>query len=253
MKSFSVEKVANFAYLMSVETENMPLAAAKINVLGMCNVFESARLLDISRVIYPSSQAVYGGQIERGDKEVTEEDPVCPSITYGVTKLLNERMAARYSKQYSMSIIGLRPAFGFGHGREAVGVAKRFSSLVSLPAVGKPVSIEVEGSSTYPLIYIDDIVELTRILLHALAPKHNIYNIAGPPTSLEQVVEQVRQYIPDAKIEFGHEDGYLAGPRRISIARAKEEFGLSLTPLKDAVLKHINEARRQAGLGPIKP
>jgi nucleoside-diphosphate-sugar epimerase len=253
MKSFSIEKVVNFAYMMSVETQNMPLAAVKVNLLGMCNVFEAARLLDIPRVIYPSSQAIYGGQIERGDREVTEEDPVCPSSSYGVHKLVNERAAARYSEQYGMSIIGLRPAFGFGHGREALGVAKRFSSLVSFPAVGKPVSIEVEGSNTYTLIYIDDIVELTRSLLHASSPKHSIYNIAGPPTSLEQVAEQVRKYIPDAKINFGHENGYIAGPRRISIARAKGEFGVTLTPLKDAVLKNINEARVEVGLELIKP
>ena len=250
IKSFSVEKVANFAYLMSIETENMPRLAAKVNLLGMCNAFEAARILGVSRVVYPSSSAIYGPQPE--DREVTEEDPVNPISTYGINKLLNERAAAWYSKQYGLSIVGLRPAFGFGHGREAAGVATRFTSLTSLPAIGKPIFVEVAGSSTYTLVYIDDIVELARILLLAPSPRHTIYNVVGPPTSLKQVAEQVRQYIPEAKIEFGQADGYIPGPKRISSARAKEEFGLSLTPLKDAVLKHINEARREAGLEPIK-
>ena len=251
MKSFSVQKVVNFAYLMVSETENMPRLAAKINVLGMSNVFEAAKLLDISRVIYPSSNAVYGPQSYYGDREVTEEDPLNPVSVYGIAKQLNERMAAKYAEQYGMSTIGLRPAFGFGHGREAVGVSKRFSHIVSFPAIGKPVFIEQEGSSSYTLICVDDIVELTRLLLHTPSPKYNMYNVAGPSTSLDEVANAVRQYIPDAKIEFGRESGYLSTPTKISMARSKEEFGFSLTPLTDAVFKHINDARAEADLEPL--
>ena len=129
MKSFNVEKVVNFAYLMVRETEEMPRIAAKVNVLGMCNVFEAARLLGISRVIYNSSNAVYGDQSLYGDKEVTEDDPVYSTYPYGITKILNEMHAAKYSEQYGINIIGLRPAFGSGHGREAAGAKERFTDM----------------------------------------------------------------------------------------------------------------------------
>ncbi len=253
IKSFSIEKVANFAYIMSRETEDVPRLAAKVNVLGMSNVFEAARLLSISRVIYASSIGVYGLQSEYGDREITEEDPLHPSYTYGITKLLNEIMAAKYSEQYGMSIIGLRPSHGFGHGRQAAGVSKKFSEIVSLPATGKPVFIEEEGSHTYSLISADDVAELTRILLRAPSPKYTIYNVAGPPESLGHVANTARQYIPDAKIEFGHESEGPGLVTKISMDRSKDEFSFSLTPLKDTVFKHINEARLEAGLDSIKP
>jgi len=252
IKSFSVTKVVNFAYLLTLETENMPRACASVNVLGMCNVFEAARLLDLSRVVYASSFAVYGPQSEYGDRDVTEDDHLHPSITYGITKQINERMAASYSEQYGMSIVGLRPSHGFGHGRESAGVANRFSSIVSLPAVGKPAFIEVEGSSAYSIVGAEDIAELTRILLYAPSPSYPIYNVAGQPVSLEQIVNQVRQYIPDAKIEFGHESGDLNLSEKISCERAGKEFGFSPRPLAELVLHSINEARIEVGLAPIK-
>ena len=253
MKSFSVQKVVNFAYLMSRETENMPRLTAKINVLGMCNVFEAARLLGVSRVVYPSSVVVYGLQSEYGDREVTEDDTPHPSTAYGITKQLNELMAAKYSARYNMSIIGLRPGFGFGHGRRAAGVSQRFSDIVSLPATGKPVHIQVKPSRSYTLICSEDIAEFTRILLHAKSPKCNMYNMAGPATNLAQIANQVREYIPDAKIEFGYESGDFGqpSPTRISMVKSKEEFGFSLTPLGKIVLTHINEARAEVGLNSI--
>ena len=252
IKSFSVQKVVNCAFLLVQDTENMPRTNIKVNLLGTCNVFEAARLLGISRVLHYSSSAVYGPQAEYGDREVTEDDLPHPSSAYGIAKQLNDRMAARYAEQYGIDIIGIRPSFGSGHGREAPGAKDRFSLLVSLPAVGKPVSIPDEGSSVYTLSYIDDIVEVSHSLLYAPSPKYTMYNVAGPAVSLSQVAEQVYQYIPDAKIEFGDKPGKKTAPTRINISRAKEEFGFSPTPLKDAVLRHINDARWEAGLEPLK-
>ena len=38
----------------------------------------------------------------------------------------------------------------------------------------------------------------------------------------------------------------------LSMARAREDFGFSCMPLEEAVLIHINDARQDAGLKPIK-
>jgi hypothetical protein len=35
------------------------------------------------------------------------------------------------------------------------------------------------------------------------------------------------------------------------MARAVEDFGFSCMPLADAIKIHINDARREAGMGPI--
>lgn len=252
IKSFSVQKIVNLSYLLSAQTEKNPRAMAKVNILGMSNVFEAARLFEISRVIFASSNAVYGSQANYGDKEVTEEDIVYPEITYGITKHLNEIMAATYAEQYGTDIVGLRISHIFGHGRHVSGVSRRFSAPIFLPAVGEPAFVETEASANYPLIYVDDVTEFIQTVLNAPTCKYKIYNVAGPSITLAQVADQVRRYIPDAKIEFGHENGELHGARKISCARAKSEFGFTATPLEKTVLAHINEARGEAGLAPLK-
>lgn len=252
MKESTIDRAVNFAYLMARETEKMPRLNAKINVLGMCNVFEAARLMGVGRVVYTSSCGVYGPQSDYGDREVTELDIPRPLIPYGMSKQLNEIAANQYAEQYGMSVIGLRPSHGFGHGRAAAGVSKRFSAIVTLPATGQPVTIEVKAASEYSVITPDDVASFTVTLLKAPSPKYRVYNVAGPTVTLEQIASQVRRYLPDARIEFGEGSGDLKVAQRISVARAKEEFGFVPMPLARAVLTHINNARLEAGLKPLK-
>ena len=67
----------------------------------------------------------------------------------------------------------------------------------------------------------------------------------------------MKKYIPDAKITFGKNpmmdaEGKFGLPWLVSEKRAKEDFGFSCMPIEKAVLLHINDARLEAGLKPIK-
>ena len=94
-------------------------------------------------------------------------------------------------------------------------------------------------------------------MLHAPSSPHTAYNIGGPPTRWREIAGVVSRYIPDARIEFGKQPppadlGRKSIPWKVSMARAKEDFAFSLLPLEEAVLIHINDARIEAGLEPIK-
>ena len=65
-------RVVNLAYYLG--SEHPPHTAFKLNVLGMDNCFEAARLCGVSRVAYASSLAVSGEQHHYGDRVVTEDD-----------------------------------------------------------------------------------------------------------------------------------------------------------------------------------
>jgi nucleoside-diphosphate-sugar epimerase len=257
MKLYDIDRLINLAFLLPPAVVENPRLSVKTNELGMCNAFEAARLLGVSRVVYASSEGVYGPQDEYGDREVTEDDPLHPQSAYAITKQLSEILAARYTELYGMSFTALRPALGYGHGGLTPDVVKWFSDIVSLPAVGKPFSIEMDGSSRHSLASADDIAALIKILIKAPSSPHPAYNVGGPPTSLRDAAEVVRGYIPDARIEFGNQSppddpGRRGIPWKLSTARAKEDFGFSCMPLEEGVLIHINDARIEAGLAPIK-
>jgi UDP-glucose 4-epimerase len=257
MKTYSIQKLVNFSFLLGADADNNPRLAARVNALGMCNVFEAARLMGASRVVYASSETVYGAQNEYGDREVTEDDRLFPSHSYGITKRFAEILASQYSELYGVSLTGLRPTIGYGHGGKMPPIVRWLSDMISLPAVGQPVSYETDGTGLRSLVSADDLGKFTTVLLRAPSSKHPVYNIGGPPYSLRDVADQVKKYIPDAIIQFGNQKpqgkpGEYGLPWKVSMARAREDFGFTLLPLEEAVLLHINDARLEAGMEPMK-
>lgn len=251
IKQYDIEKMINLAYMMVWETQSAPRLASKVNVLGMANAFEAARLTGVERVIYASSHAVYGHQPYYGDRDLVEDDFCAPKLIYGLMKALNEKTANVYSEQYGLKTLCFRPAHVFGAGREAAKVGRLFNDLISDPAVGKPFQTEY-APWPYLWTYVDDVTRFITLLLDAPSPKYRLYNVGGWLATPVEVAEIIKQYIPDAKITFGKENADQGSPTRESNARAKEDLGFTLTPLKDSILLHINEARAAAGLKPIK-
>jgi nucleoside-diphosphate-sugar epimerase len=257
IKTYSIDRLINWAFLLPGVVEANPRLSVKVNALGMCNSFEAARLMGINRVVYASSEGVYGPQDEYGDRDVTEDDHLHPGSGYALMKQFAEILAGQYGRQYGINFSALRPPIGYGHGGLTPVTVKQFSEVVSLPAVGKPVSFNTDGTSQSSLACADDVAALATILIKAPSSPHPVYNIGGPPTSLKDVAEVVRKYIPDARIEFGTQAppagrGRGGIPWRLSMARAKEDFGFSLLSLEEAVLIHVNDARIEAGLEPMK-
>ena len=252
-----IDRLINMAFLLPGVLEGNPRAGIKVNALGMCNSFEAVRLMGIKRVVYASSEGVYGPQNEYGDRYVTEDDHMHPQSAYALTKQLSEMMAAEYGQKYGIQFSALRPTMGYGHGGLTPVPVRQYSEIVSLPAVGKPFSVDSDGTSGLALSSADDIAKISRILIKMDSAPHSAYNVGTTPISLRDVAEVVRKYIPDAKITFGKQGtpadrGKTGIPWKVSSARAKEDLGFELLPLEEAVQIHINDARLDAGLPPMK-
>lgn len=248
IKTYSIDKLVNWAFLLPGVAESNPRPSVKVNALGMCNVFEAARLMDIKRVIYASSEGVYGPQNEYGARDVNEDDNPHPGNGYALMKRFAEILADQYHSLYGINFTALRPAVGYGHGGLTPFTTKEFSDICSLPAVGKPFKIDRDGTQPWSPTAADDVAEMTRILLHMDSSPHPAYNIGGPPTTLLNMAQIVRRFIPDAVIEFGTEQlpvdwGQFGIPWRLSMDRAKEDLGFSVYSNEEAVRMTINDAR----------
>jgi UDP-glucose 4-epimerase len=255
MKEYKIDRVINWAFIMVTPFMNIdPRTLTKVNIMGMSNAFEAARIMGAKRVVYASSETVYGPQSMYGDREVTEDDQTNPTHSYAVCKKYAEIMAEQYTNMFDMSFTGLRPTIGYGHGGRSP--AHLWSDMPSLAAVGKPFSIEGDGNGLASLVSADDLAAFTRILIKAPSSPHPVYNIGGPATSYRQMAAAIKIYVPDARITFGKEpmeqDPRDSLPWKVSMRRAKEDFGFTCMPMEKAVLIHINDARLEAGLKPIK-
>ncbi len=258
IRRFAIDRLVNWAFILPGETlQNNPRLGVKVNELGMCNSFEAARLMGINRVVYASSEGVYGPQDEYGNRPVTEADPMHPGSAYAIAKQLSEILAAQYAGLYGMSLTAVRPCIGYGHGGLTPLMIKQFCDLVSLPAAGKPFSVSADGTTTVSLSAADDVAALARVLIKVPSSPHPAYNVGGAPTSMRDVAAVVQKLIPDAKISFGKEApspdrGKTGIPWIISSDLAKKDLGFSLLPLEQAVLIHANDARIEAGLPLLK-
>jgi UDP-glucose 4-epimerase len=248
------DRVVNLAYSLG---EHAPHAAFKLNVLGMENCFEAARLTGIHRVVFASSLAVSGPQPLHGDRPLTEDDPCYGRTQYASHKIFNERQARDYREHYGMEITAVRPANVTGNDKIVGSLDHVF--CITNPARGLPAAFAYRDAMRCP-IHVDEVAEVLARVIMTDRPKHWIYNTGGYPVSLGEIADVVREYLPDAEITFEHETGGkelannpLMDCYLIDNSRLHEEFDVRYRPYRECVVQIINEVRAEEGLPPVAP
>jgi nucleoside-diphosphate-sugar epimerase len=242
-------RIVNLAYYLG--SEHPPHAALKLNIIGMDNCFEAARLSGVNRVVFASSLAVSGEQKFYGDRQVTEDDFRHGHVQYAMHKIFNEWQAQDYREKYGMEITAIRPSNITGPDK-IVGSVDHVK-CITFPARGQPISFPHKDAMRCPL-HVDDIAEVFARVLLTDKPRHAVYSSGGTTISLGELADLVREFLPDAQITFEHETGgkEVSGNYLIDNSRLIQEFGLQYLPYRQRVLQIINETRAEAGLPPVE-
>ena len=239
------ERLINLAYGLGAGEGN-PHQVMRLDVLGMDNCFEAARLGGVRRVVYASSIAVSGQQSHFGDRHINEDEPTHGVGQYATHKIFNEFQARKYIKNYAMSITGVRPANVTGP--DKVRGSTDHVQLMTDAARGKSVHLPRKGFMRL-LIHVEDIAEVFARVLLADAPRHALYNSGGIPVSLGELANIVREFLPDATITFEKNDGRdESGNYLVDNSRLCKEFGIEYPPLATRVLEVLNDVRREEAL-----
>jgi len=235
----------NLSYFIG--SDMPPHLATKLNVVGMDNCFEAARLFGVQHTVFASSLAVSGQQRHFGDRLVNEEDPKHGTLQYAVNKIFNEFQAQDYREKYGMTITCARPANVTGPDK-VDGSIDHVQCMV-MPARGLPVSFPYADAMRCP-IHVDDIAEVFARVAMKDKPKHTTYNSGGHCISMGALADIVRGYLPEAQITFENETGGkdASGNYLIDNSRAVEEFSLQYPPFEQRVRQIINTVRREEGL-----
>ncbi len=240
------DRVLNLAYALGAG-ESDPHPQVRLNILGMDNCFEAARILGIPRVVYASSLAVYGPQRLHGEHAVTEEEPRLGTGIYAVSKTFNEHQADWYNRAFDMAITGVRPANITGP--DKVRGSMNHVQCQVLPARNEPVHFPHRDTMTLPL-HVEDIAEVFLRVTLAEETHHSIYNSGGESMSLGELATIVRELLPEAEIAFDEDEGgrELSGLFLMDNSRLVEEFEVQYAPFRQRVRETINEVRRAEGL-----
>ncbi|MCH8281938.1 MAG: NAD(P)-dependent oxidoreductase [Chloroflexi bacterium] len=249
VNTHGVHKIIHMAALLPPDTEDRPHFGMLVNIQGTNNVFEVARWTGIQRVVYASSIAAFGVQETFGDRPVNEEDLAAPVNVYGMTKAANDFAAAKYSDRYGLDLIGVRICTVFGHGRVTGMTGIIGGLMMSLPAVGKPVSMPYHQDEPSPMIHAEDAAEIFVRAVLSDRLNHRVYISGGHLATIADMADLVRGFIPDAQIATG--DQAVPHIYRVDNSRMLADIGYELAPLRVRVLEHINDARAEAGMAPI--
>src|SRR5271170_641159 len=249
-----ISHAIHLAYVMGPLVDENTSLSTRVNVLGMTHMFEAAVHRKFARLVFTSSETVYGpSQQPYGDRPVTEDDfcdPATHVFTYAVMKLLNEQMGRRYVQRLGANIVCTRPPVVFGHGRKrsAVMWAEHFASK---PAVGEPVTLPFGPQTRDTWIYKDDCAQ--QLVRLALKPKlaHFAYNSGGRCVSAAELAAIVQKWLPGARIDFDASGNGTPLIDNQDDTRLIREIDFIPRPLEEGVRAHINEARSSAGLPPV--
>ena len=95
------ERLINLSYYIGSDLP--PRVATKLNVVGMDNCFEAARLAGVRHTVFASSLAVSGAQSHFGERATTEDDFRHGAKQYAWCKIFNEWQAKDYGQKWGQS------------------------------------------------------------------------------------------------------------------------------------------------------
>jgi len=171
----------------------MPEKYHQVNVDGTENIFKIAQINNF-KVVYASSSSVYGHQNVVPILEDFDKKPINP---YGKTKLEDEDLAEKYTKQ-GVNIIGLRyfNIFGKGQTLEYAGVIIKFLDRIR---DGKSPIIFGTGSQIRDFIHVEDV---TNANLMAMTSKvTNLHVNVGTGNSIS-ILDLANMMIKISKLDL---------------------------------------------------
>ena len=166
-----IDGIFHQAALASVQDSfSKPEEYNDVNVNGTENILKLAKKNNF-KVVYASSSSVYGNPIRIPIKESDEKNPFNP---YAETKLKDEELAIKYSKN-GASIIGLRyfNVFGIRQSKEYAGVIKLF--LDQIKNKQSPI-VNGDGTQFRDFVHVSDVVN-ANILSMTSNVKHAFFNV----------------------------------------------------------------------------
>lgn len=153
-----------------------------VNILGISNLLNSARINGVEDFLFASSISVYSTPPDY--LPVDEVHPIRPLDVYGASKLAGELFCNCYSKFMRITI--LRYAGVYGVGGTARAVFKFFHSALD----NEPLSIFGNGKQSSEYVYVDDVVEGTYLAWKK--GQSGIYNIgSGQETAIIDLARQI--------------------------------------------------------------
>lgn len=202
-----------------------------INMHGLLNVLEAARLVSARRVTFASSSTLYAG-LKEGPYREDVALPVDSRSATEAFKKAGETLLLHYGERVGVSVAAVRPRVVYG---------PMYYSMLNLPS--RLCHAAVQGvepdygpsgppfaEDTGDFTYVKDCAEVMTLVHRAESLRHRVYNVGGGRAfTMQDLADAVKEIAPEARIELKPGTNP-AGNRRdnyLELTRIKDEFGFS--------------------------
>jgi nucleoside-diphosphate-sugar epimerase len=224
-----VTRIFHLAAILSGNGELNPQKCWDVNMNGLYNVLETARMWRVKQVITPSSIAAFGPDTP---KEHTPIDTILrPTTMYGITKVAGELLNEYYSQKYGVDARSLRFPGIISHETEPGGGTTDYAvdMYVKAAAGGRCVCFVTEDT-TLPFLYMPDALNALLELADADGARliHRTFNITGFSASAGEIAGAVRKRVPGFQCDFQPDFRQIIAeswPRSIDDHDARSEWG----------------------------
>ena len=168
-----------------------PEEDCQINLLGLINILECCRKYAVKHIVFSSSAAVYGDNL---NIPLHEEEKPMPTSAYGITKMASEHYLRMYHDLYGLNTTVLRFANVYGERQGAGGEGGVVSIFCKLLAAGQGVTVFGNGEQTRDFVYAGDIAEA--LWRGSQLEGHHVINISTQKeTSVNQLLAAFKRAV----------------------------------------------------------
>lgn len=252
IEQYQVTQVYQLAALLSATGEKAPLKAWELNMDGLLNILEIARIRGEAgkplKVFWPSSIAAFGPNTPPvNTPQYTVMDP---STIYGISKLAGERLCEYYFEKYGVDVRSIRyPGIISFKSPPGGGTTDYAIAIFHSALRGEAYSCFLEAETTLPMIYMPDAIRATISLMDADASKLSVrssYNVAGLSFNPRELAAAIKQNLPAFDIHYAPDSRQAIAaswPQSLDDAQARADWGwqaqVGLHDLVTDMLKNI--------------
>lgn len=199
-----IDTIYNMAAVLSANGEKNPQLCWHVNMNGVINVLHSAIEYKLTRVIIPSSIAVFGPDTPRNN---TPNDTILrPTTMYGVTKVCGERLCDYYVQRFGIDVRGLRYPGIISAETLPGGGTTDYAVEIFYKAVEKGrYTCFLHRDTRLPMMYMPDCIKATVQLAEAdfNALKHySDFNVSAFSFTPAELVESIKKYMPEFECDY---------------------------------------------------
>ncbi len=223
------DTIIHLAAMLSATAEAKPMLAWQLNMGGLLNALEAARVLGC-RIFTPSSIAAFG---PGAPKNGTPQDAMQrPATMYGINKASGELLCDYYFHKYGIDTRGLRFPGLISYAAPPGGGTTDYAVDMYLSAVktGKFTSY-IDQGTFLDMMYMPDAIESVIKLMDADESrlKHrNAFNVTAMSVDPEAIAASIRRRLPNFEINYGIDPLRQAiadeWPDAIDASAAREEW-----------------------------